>query len=114
MKYTLEAEISAYVFIDDSDFEILWKSAEKHYDSNVQNSTQEDGYLYRERKRRSGSDIPDYKREIKFSQRELDLAIKSLEFDSLSPEKTELKDKLTFILRDLISIKEEVNKTIQR
>jgi hypothetical protein len=85
-KYNFYATLTANVFLDDNDFDFIYKGFESHYDTTIKLSAKVGGFLYGYKFRRTPiSDlevITDEDRVVEFSARQLGLIMKSFEMQS--------------------------------
>lgn len=107
--HTFFATLIATVELSDAEFDLLWKSSEKHYDSTVELSCKQGGFLYGAKNRRSFSNGEDKTADFKF--RQLDLMLKALEFP-FSEEKAVLSLRLQKIMQDMREKHAEINKQL--
>lgn len=84
-KYSFYATLTANVFLDDNDFNFIYKGGQQHYDTTVKLSTKVGGFLYGLSVRRSpipGMDVTNEDRICEFTARQLGLIMKSFEMQS--------------------------------
>jgi hypothetical protein len=84
-KYSFYATLTANVFLDDDDFNFIYKGCEHNYDTTVKLSTKVGGFLYGLSFRRSpiqGMDVSNEDRICDFTARQLGLIMKSFEMQS--------------------------------
>ena len=84
-KYSFYATLTANVFLDDNDFNFIYKGCQQHYDNWVKLSTEVGGFLYGAKIRRTpfpGYTPSDKDRIVDFTTRQLGLIIKSFEMQS--------------------------------
>ena len=86
-KHSYIAELKANIELNDSDFNLLLDCSARHYDSTVRSISEVGGFLYGLNNRRNFSNGADLTTE--FSERELGLLIKSIEFTG-SPQSYQL------------------------
>jgi hypothetical protein len=111
-QYYFIATLTASVKLNDQEFDLLFHEAATHYDFDVQFSTRIGGFLYGFRNSRDffkeSGDIND---EVIFSERQLDLMMKALEFSQSEPA-SQLRSKLLDIFKELQQKTVTVNKLL--
>lgn len=103
------ANLTATIEFSDEEFETLWSSAKNHYDYAVQSSTEQGGFLYGGRNRRTFSDGTD--KTIHLTWRQSDILLKALEFP-LTEEKLKISIRLNQIMNEWKEKHNEINKQL--
>lgn len=115
-KYSFYANLSACIFVNNEDFDFIFKCAEHHYDTNVKMTTQPGGTLYGEKNRRTKfypeQVITDEHRIIQLNPRELQLIIKSIEFSG-NEKSIAIYGRMYSILMEMSAKQNEINKTLE-
>lgn len=107
--HKFSATIVATVQISDEDLQVLWETAEHHYDGTVRGQTVENycgkiGILYGERNRRNFYKNPEpheveYRNGIKMEFRDIDLMLKTLEMAYLNNDKAKVQRGFSLSIR---------------
>lgn len=113
-QYYFIATLTASIKLNDQEFDLLFHEAATHYDIDIQCSTRIGGYLYGYRNSRDffkeSDQVYD---EVIFSERQLDLMMKALEF-SQNEAASQLRTKLLDIFKDLQQQTVSVNKPLNK
>lgn len=108
--YSFFATLEANVFLNDAEFYFISHCMKHHYDITVKMSVEIGGFMYGLMNRRTlcYRDITDEDRTCDFSNRELQLILKSLEMQQ-SDEAIEVKKRLRHILDEMSKKQNRVN-----
>jgi hypothetical protein len=113
-QYYFIATLTASVKLNDQEFDLLFHEAATHYDFDVQFSTRIGGFLYGFRNSRVFfKESGDINEEVIFSERQLDLMMKALEFSRSKPA-AQLRLKLLDIFKELQRQTVTVNKPLNQ
>jgi hypothetical protein len=111
-QYYFIATLTASVKLNDQEFDLLFHEAATHYDFDVQFSTRIGGFLYGfQNSRNFFKESGDINDEVIFSERQLDLMMKALEFSQSEPA-SQLRSKLLDIFKELQQKTVAVNKPL--
>ena len=84
-KYSFYATLTANVFLNDSDFNLITEGCRSHYDRTVKSLVELGGFLYGAKNRRTpfeGYTVTDEDRIVDFTSRQLGLIMKSFQMQS--------------------------------
>lgn len=109
------ATLTANVFINDDDFNFIYRSFQGHYDITIKMAANVGGFLYGLKNRRTKfyaeEVINDESRTIDVSNRELQLILKSMEMQN-SAQASSINLRFHKILSEMSTQQETINKNI--
>jgi hypothetical protein len=113
-QYYFIATLTASVKLNDQEFDLLYHEAAKHYDFEIQFSTKIGGFLYGFRNSRDFfKEAGNIEEKVIFSERQLDLMMRALEFSHSEPA-SQLRSKLLDIFKELQTQTVTVNKPLNQ
>lgn len=116
-EYSFFATLEANVFLSDAEFYSIWDCMKRHYDITVKMSVDVGGFMYGLRNRRTLSKhraVTDEDRICDFSNRELQLMLKSLEMTNSDDFIIEIKEKLRNVLTQMTKKQNELNVNLNK
>ena len=82
MKYSFEAQLTAYIEVTDKEFNDIWTCMDHHYDMAVKEAVRQGGFMWGQRNRRTpyeGQKEEDIDRFMQLNSRQIGIVLKGLE-----------------------------------
>ncbi len=110
MEYYFLPQLFIILTFSDSDFDLIFKNAQRHYDAKVVSLTEIGGFLYGEKNSREFANNPKCSypdKSSEYSFQKLDIISKALEIDC-SKESLNLQNKIRLIINSVNNKYEEI------